>query len=284
MKPPLLQTVNLTRAFGTTKAVDELTLTCPPGMITILLGKNGAGKTTLMRLWAGLLAPTSGEVRVLGFDPRAPDGDSRRHIGWIGDGHTPPPECTVAQCLDLQAQADPQFDRTRAANILEAGKVDHRSAVHALSKGRNRSLLAALALGRPCPILLLDEPAEGLDVEARRHFYRAVRDHVNEHASTAVISTHILHDTEPVADTIAIIHQGRLLLRDDLEEMRDQIRILPPADFPPPDLPPDTKTVATSTDGTRILRRQAPWPQPDIPPIRPFNLEQLFLTLTGSSS
>jgi ABC-2 type transport system ATP-binding protein len=186
----------------------------------------------------------------------------------------------VQQCLDLQGQADPGFDHHAAARMLTDRNIATNDSVHSLSKGKLQTLLAACALGRPAPILLLDEPAEGMDIKARRDFYRAVRNHVDDHGSTAVISTHILHDIEPVADEIAIIHGGRLLLHESLEDMRDRIRILPPSDLPVVPLPPDSETIASSPDGTRMIRTRSSWPDPVLPPLRPFSLEELFLALT----
>ena len=277
MNPNIIETNSLCRAFGSKTALADVSFRTEPGMILVLLGKNGAGKTTLMRLLNGSIQPTAGQAGLLGFPARALPDRLRRVIGWIGENPRIPGSPTVRECLELQAAADPDFQIQAAHELLTERDIPLDSQTRSLSKGQVQWLLAACALARPCKVLLFDEPAEGMDPEARRRFYEHVRLHVNRHASTAVISTHIIHDIEPIADEIMILHKGRLLWHEPLEAMRDQLRIVSPDALDGP--LPGIRIIGTGPDGRVILRNNAPWPPQSLIPTQPFNLEYMFLAL-----
>jgi len=224
MSDPVIEARNLTRDFGRLRALDWLSLQVWPGHVLALLGPNGAGKSTFLRLVQGLLAPTAGQVRLLGRPSRRLPADLCRRVACVGQDQDPPPWATLRQLLALQAGASPRFDRPLAEDLCRRGGLSLGRSFGSLSKGQRRWVLAVLALAAGAEVLLLDEPAEGLDPAARRDLYDRVRDCVNERDAAAVVATHVIGDIERVADDVAIIHRGHLVLHAPLEELREQVR------------------------------------------------------------
>ena len=208
-----VSTVGLTRAFGNTRALDGLDLTIPRGAVTGLVGPNGAGKTTLLLILAALLAPDSGEVRVMGFDPMHDPFEVHRSVGWMPDFFGIYEGLTAAEYLELFAAAYnlPRASRApRARELLDLVGLPEFGdrQVHVLSRGQKQRLGLARALVHRPRLLLLDEPASGLDPRARFELRDLVRRQVDEGVSV-VISSHILAELEEMADSIVFVDKGR---------------------------------------------------------------------------
>lgn len=215
---------NLVHDFGGTPALCGLSLTVAPGRVLALLGPNGAGKTTFLKILGGFLQPASGQAEVLGGPARNPPPDRAARLAWMGDNHAPPPWATLGLLEELQAGAVPGFDRPFFRRLIQEQQLDPRRPFGALSKGQRRWVLAALALASRAGLILMDEPADGLDPAARRRLYDHLRDQVTDTACAAIVATHVIADVERVADDVAIIVHGCLVLHAPLEDLRDQAR------------------------------------------------------------
>ena len=226
-----VETEGLGRRFGNVRALDDLSLTIPAGCVLALLGPNGAGKTTLLRLLMGHLEPTTGRARVLGADARAMPPEVACRIASMGEGHAPPRWATGRNLFDLQRAAADAFDRAEAEQLCRHRAVPLDAHYSALSKGRRRWLLESLVLASRADLLLLDEPADGLDPSARRDLFDRLRDYVNDTGAGAIVATHVIGDVERVADDVALIDHGRLVLHEPLEDLREHVREveLPPS-------------------------------------------------------
>ena len=224
MDETAIRTEKLTREFGRLCALDGVTLDMPPGTVTALLGPNGAGKTTLIRLLLGLIEPTDGQAWMLGQSARALPSDVCARVVGMGEGHEPPRRARLTHLVDLQEGASAKFDRSRAMELLAEHGIRPRSRYGALSKGQKRWTLASLTLASGAEVLLLDEPADGMDPAARRRLYDHLREYVNRSAATVLVATHIISDIERVADEVAILRRGRLALHQSLEDLREQVR------------------------------------------------------------
>jgi ABC-2 type transport system ATP-binding protein len=224
MNDHAVRTVELRRDFGSVRAVDCLTLEIPKGSILLLLGSNGAGKTTLLRILMGLIQPTAGEAFILGSPAWPQPADAIAAVGYVGDRCEPPNWATLALLEDVQAGAAAAFDRAYFRELYRRRELPSNRPYGALSKGQRRWTLVSLALACRPRLILLDEPADGLDPSARRALYDALRDHVNQYETTAVVTTHVIADVERIGDDVAIIDRGRLLLHAPLEDLREQIR------------------------------------------------------------
>jgi len=233
MNSPAIQATNLSRHYGRTPALRNMDLDVPAGRILALLGPNGAGKTTFLKLVMGLIEPTTGQVSVLGHPSRSlPPQLAGKVVGMI-EGHEPPSWAKLELLAALQAGASPNFDFPFLKTFC-ADRSIWTKRYGALSKGQKRWLLAGLTLASRADLLLLDEPADGLDPAARRSFYDHLRDYATDLNATCVVATHIISDIERVADDVAILVRGRIALYGSLEDLREQVReIESPGDTTP---------------------------------------------------
>ena len=200
------------RSFGSVEAVRGIDLTAPPGEVTALVGPNGAGKTTLLLVLATLLVPDAGDVRVAGFDPVTESDQVRARMGWSPDVFGLYDNLTAREYLELFGEAY-RLGRSRAkARSMEllaqtrlTGYTDRP--VHTMSRGQKQRLGLARALVHDPEVLLLDEPASGLDPRSRVELRELLRELAR--AGTAVIvSSHLLGDLEELADRVVFVDDG----------------------------------------------------------------------------
>jgi ABC-2 type transport system ATP-binding protein len=209
----LAKTYRGTKKSGPKTALHGIDLQIPRGSLFGLLGPNGAGKSTFINILAGLVLKTSGEAKIWGIDI---DQDARRSRGAIGivpQELNLDPFFTPREALDLQAGlfGVPKAER-RTQELLEAvGLADKADAyARTLSGGMRRRLMVAKAMVHNPPVLVLDEPTAGVDIELRQGLWRYVKD-LNERGTTIVLTTHYLEEAEELCDTIAIINQGAVV-------------------------------------------------------------------------
>ncbi len=210
-----IETENLSKTYAGASgvALDSVSLKVPRGAFFGLLGPNGAGKSTLINILAGLVVKTSGTARVWGHDIEAEMRSARAAIGVVPQELNIDPFFTPRELLELQAGLYGVPKRARRTDaILDAvGLADKANAyARALSGGMRRRLLVAKALVHSPPVLVLDEPTAGVDVELRRQLWDYVRD-LNARGTTVLLTTHYLEEAEALCGTIAIINHGRLI-------------------------------------------------------------------------
>ena len=242
MSDHTVQTTDLGRDFGDVKALDGVNLGLSKGTILTLLGPNGAGKTTLLRILMGLIEPTRGQAFVLSSPSRSQPGDVAGRIAYVGDRCEPANWATPAMLEHFQASAQAAFDRGLFRKNLKRRGLSLRRPYGSLSKGQRRWVLTSLALASRPELILLDEPADGLDPAARKVLYDSIRDHVSGNDATVIVATHIIGDVERVADEVAIIDGGRLILHAPLEDLREHVRQV---EIPASDSPPDLGNVVS---------------------------------------
>jgi ABC-2 type transport system ATP-binding protein len=229
----MIETHDLSKYFDEFKAVDGVSLTVKPGQILALLGQNGAGKTTTVRMLTALLNPTRGWAQVNGYDVVKQAADVRASVGVLTEQHGLYVRMTSQEYLNFFGEVyrlDPVVRKARINYLLEYfGLSEARNKrVGEYSKGMRQKLALARALMHEPPVLLLDEPTSAMDPESAR----LVRDEIARLKSsqrTIVICTHNLAEAEALADIIAIIYRGRILLSGSLDELKQQI--LGPVEF-----------------------------------------------------
>jgi len=201
---------------GGKQALNEVSFDVPRGQIFGLLGPNGAGKSTLINILAGLVVKTSGAVTIWGFDIDERPRNSKRSIGVVPQEIIFDPFFTPRETLEIQAglYGVPAADR-RSDELLAAMHLTDKAHAYSrtLSGGMKRRLLVAKAMVHSPPILVLDEPTAGVDVELRRQLWDYVR-RLNREGVTIVLTTHYLEEAEQLCDRIAIIHHGRLIANE----------------------------------------------------------------------
>jgi ABC-2 type transport system ATP-binding protein len=201
---------------GGKRALDGVTLEVPRGQIFGLLGPNGAGKSTMINILAGLVTKSGGSASIWGFDIDAHPRNAKRSIGIVPQEILFDPFFTPKEALELQAglYGIPKAQRQTAA-LLKAVRLEDKADAYArtLSGGMKRRLLVAKAMVHSPPILVLDEPTAGVDVELRQQLWDYVRT-LNREGVTIVLTTHYLEEAEELCDRIAIINHGKLIANE----------------------------------------------------------------------
>jgi ABC-2 type transport system ATP-binding protein len=214
----------VTRSFGGVHAVRGMTFHARPGAVTGLVGPNGSGKTTLLLILATLLRPDSGRVRVAGIDPTSAPRTARPLIGWMPDTLGAWPSLTASETLVTTAR---MYGMSRpAANVrarellTQVGLTElARSRARVLSRGQKQRLGLARALVHDPPVLLLDEPASGLDPQARVALRTMLRGFAAE-GRTVLVSSHVLSELEEVVDDAVFVAEGRTFSSERIDAAR----------------------------------------------------------------
>jgi ABC-2 type transport system ATP-binding protein len=222
--PPCIEVNRLTRTFDAKTALNDVSLTVPTGGVFGLIGGNGAGKTTLIKHLLGMLRAEQGSVRVFGQDPIANPVGVLGRIGYLSEDRDLPDWMRVRELMNYTQAFFPNWDERYAEELRDAFDLNPEARIKTLSRGQRAraGLLAALA-HRP-PLLVLDEPSSGLDPVVRRDILSAIIRTIADEGRTVLFSSHLLDEVERVADRVAIIHQGRLLLTATMDDVKDRHR------------------------------------------------------------
>ncbi len=207
-------------------ALDNVSFDVPRGSIFGLLGPNGAGKSTLINILAGLVNKTSGKATIWGFDIDEHPRNAKASIGIVNQEITFDPFFTPFETLEIAAglYGVPRAKR-RTMELLRAVHLEDKARAYArtLSGGMKRRLMVAKAMTHSPPVLVLDEPTAGVDIELRQQLWAYVK-HLNEQGVTVVLTTHYLEEAEQLCDRIAIINGGRLVANEPTRELVGRAR------------------------------------------------------------
>src|SRR5262245_48959938 len=219
-----IQTDTLTKLFGGITAVDGVTLTVERGEVFGVLGPNGAGKTTMVRLLNGVLAPSAGTCRVLGFDPATEGSEVRRRTGVLTESPALYERMTARENLRFfgtMYDVPEEKLSLRAAAVLEAFGLAERAdgKVGGFSKGMKQRLALARALLHEPEVLFLDEPTAALDPEAARRVTELIMEFTRQAGRTVFLCTHYLPEAQRLCDRVAVLSSGRLIATGPLSEL-----------------------------------------------------------------
>jgi len=222
MTEAAIELIDLCKTYkGGKQALDNVSLSVPRGQVYGLLGPNGAGKSTIINILAGLVNKTSGTARVWGFDIDAHTRNAKNSIGIVNQEILFDPYFTPFETLEIQAgyYGVPK-EKRRSMELLRAVHLDDKANAYSrsLSGGMKRRLMVAKAMVHSPPILVLDEPTAGVDVELRQQLWAYVRQ-LNEGGVTIVLTTHYLEEAEELCDRIAIINHGKVITDKPTREL-----------------------------------------------------------------
>ena len=224
MTDVVFETRGLTRYFGKKCALRDLSLSLSRGCVLGFLGRNGSGKTTAIRMLLGFLPPTRGSATLLGHDCRDLPPEVRARVGHMAEGHPVYGWMTPAETGAFQAKQHPGWDPGVFNNVLEHFRIAGRTRARTLSRGQRAGLCLAMTLAQRPEVLVLDDPALGLDAVARRALLQAMVHFTKEEGRAILFSSHMLADVERVADRIAILDQGVLKANCPVDAFRDRMR------------------------------------------------------------
>jgi ABC-2 type transport system ATP-binding protein len=233
-------TSGLTRYFGSKCAVDTVSFRVPRGSVFAFIGRNGAGKTTTIRMILGLLEPTRGTSSVLGYDSISLPPKARARIGYMAEGHPVYAWMRVGQYATFQRGFYDHWNQQIFTSVIDYFAISPRTKAGHLSHGQRAGLHLAMTLAIEPEILILDDPATGLDPSARRSLLEAMIYFTRSRERTIFISTHLLDDVERVADCVAVLDYSVLRVCCSADTFRERVRRLvarfpgePPRKLPP---------------------------------------------------
>ena len=218
-KGPAIELVGLTKRFGRTLAVDNLSLEVVRGSTFGLIGPNGAGKSTTIKMLMGMLSTTAGEARVLGMDVFAQTTRMKQRVGYVPESHYIYRWMRVGEVIGFCRSFYESWNDQTCQEILDLFGLDLRKKVRHLSKGMVVKLALLLAVSHDAELLVLDEPMTGLDPIVREEFLDGVLRTICQREQTVLFSTHTLDDVQRLADTVGILHDGRLLVHRNIDDL-----------------------------------------------------------------
>jgi len=222
----ILQMRDIHRSFEPgIPVLDGVDLTVRSGEVVGLLGRNGAGKTTLLHIAMGMLHQQSGTVGVFGLDPLKRPVDVKRRVGFVSENQILPEYLRVREVVDLHRSLFPTWDEHMARNLGERFTIKPDARIKTLSKGQARQVALLCALSHRPELLLLDEPAGGLDPLARREFLETAIEALNETGTTIVFSSHYLSDVERLAGRVVMLHNAGVLIDASMDELHESFSI-----------------------------------------------------------
>ncbi len=215
---PILECNNLTKTYAGVTALDHIDLAIDPGRIVGLLGPNGSGKTTLIKLAAGLLQPTQGQILI---DGKKPSPETNAVLSYLPERIALSQWMKVTQVLDFFCDFYKDFDRSAAEAMLAQLQIAPNQVLKQMSKGTKEKVQLILAMSRKAKLYLLDEPIGGVDPATRDYILHTILSNYNPEAAV-IISTHLIGDVEQILDEVVFLSRGQIALHDSCEAIREQ--------------------------------------------------------------
>ena len=215
-KLPAVGLYDLTKAYGSSVALNQVNLELPAGKIIGLLGPNGSGKTTLIKILAGLLQPTKGEVRICGLTPGV---ETKEVVSYLPERMYFNSGMRVNECIALFRDFYEDFDEARAREMLSILNVPETAKLKTLSKGTREKVQLVLVMARRAKLYLLDEPIGGVDPAARDYILHTIVT-AYEPGATVIVSTHLIRDVEPILGGFVFLNNGTVVMSGDADEVR----------------------------------------------------------------
>jgi ABC-2 type transport system ATP-binding protein len=220
----------LTKRYGSTVAVDNISFEIPAGRIIGLIGPNGSGKTSTLKAALGLI-PFDGELKVLGLDPRTQRDQLMEQVCFIADVAVLPRWLRVGDAVDFVAGIHPRFDRKKAEAYIAHTKLKPSMKVKEMSKGMIVQLHLALVMAIDAKLLVLDEPTLGLDILYRKQFYQNLLEDYFDEEKTIIVTTHQVEEIEHILSDLMFIREGKITLSASMDEVSERfVEVMVPAE------------------------------------------------------
>lgn len=204
-----------------TPVLDGISFAVDAGEVIGLLGKNGAGKTTLLYIAMGMLEVQDGQALVFGLNPRRDVVEVKRRVGFVSEDQALPGFFTANQVMDVHRGLFPTWEEDMARDLMRRFELPAERRVGKMSKGQARQLALLCAVAHRPELLILDEPAGGLDPHARREFLETSIRLLNETGTTILFSSHHMNDVERMASRLLMLHEGQIWIDSELDEIRE---------------------------------------------------------------
>ena len=214
----ILSCRGLTKQYGTTTALNSIDLDLPAGSVIGLLGPNGSGKSTFIKIAAGLLTSTSGELLIDGYKPGV---KTKEIVSYLPDHDYLNDWMSVNQLVKMFEDFYADFDKEKAFDMIQRLDIKRESMLKTLSKGTREKVQLILTMSRKAKLYLLDEPIGGVDPAARDYILNTIIGNYNENAAV-LISTHLIADVEPVLTHAVFIKNGKIVRAGEVDDIREE--------------------------------------------------------------
>ncbi len=282
----MLELKNVTKTFGTFKALDDLSMTVSKGAVYGLVGPNGAGKSTAIRHITGIYRPDCGSITLEGL-PVYENPQVKQTLGYIPDDVFYFPSATMEDMRRFYRGMYPNFDDALFERLYEVFQLPKKSPIRRFSKGMQKQAAFHLTISCRPEVLVLDEPVDGLDPVMRRQVMSLILSDVAERGTTVLISSHNLRELEDVCDHVGIMDHGRMLLERSLADMQGStVKVQLVGEVPEHlDVVHETtsgrlKTLVVRGDAETVTRQVAAG-KPDYFDVLPLSLEEIFIYELG---
>ena len=220
---PVLKFEGVYRSYGSTVVLNGVDLAVHPGEVCGLIGRNGAGKTTLLKIGMGMLHPHGGSVRTFGMSPTDEPVSVKKRIGYVAEDQVLPPGSSISDLIAFHRYLFPRWDAGLEKQLLERFSLDPDKKIKHLSKGQAREVALLCAVCHRPELLILDEPAGGLDPATRREFLETSIHLLNQEGTAILFSSHHMGDVERIGGRVVLLDKGKVLLDRDLTTLREEI-------------------------------------------------------------
>lgn len=216
----------VTKTFRGRPVLKNVDWSVKTGHIHGLIGANGAGKTTLLRLALGVLSADQGSLTVAGERVGQDSAEMRQRVHYVASGHPMAGGFRTGEWVRYASLLYDRWDSERISRLLKALELDPAAAIGQLSTGQQISLKLAIAIAARPDVMLLDEPTNGLDVVVKRQILQLIIDMAASEGTTIVMATHNIQDVERMADSISVLYEGRMVLTEDIDAMKQSVNCL----------------------------------------------------------
>ena len=293
---PILEFHDIARSFKKgVPVLNGVTFSVSRGEVVGLLGRNGAGKTTLIHIAMGLLSAHGGAVRVFGVSPFDDPVAVKRRVGFVSEEQVLPPRSTIAELIAFHRYLFGRWDDALERQLLDRFALSPSSKIHRLSKGQARQVALLCAVCHRPELLLLDEPAGGLDPVARREFLETSIQLLNREGTAILFSSHQMGDVERIGGRIVLLNEGKVRIDRDLDRIREDVCVAMIPRTSAPDaaalesLPGCLRVRAVFDDWHVVVEGDADAVRGQLKALSPANnircvrvpLEELFIELVG---
>ena len=254
MRKASIELVNLTKSYGSSRGIENVSFVVEPGEVLGFLGPNGAGKTTAMRVLMGLIAKTSGDARVLGFDVSKRDPHMLARIGYLPGTFAAYKNLTGAEYLKFFSKMRGVDNHRQIHHLAERLDLNLDRHIHDLSKGNRQKVGLIQAFMHTPDVLILDEPTSGLDPLVQ-HEFELMLDEAKDRGAAVLLSSHVLSDVEYLANRVAIISEGKLVLVDEINNLKKRARRRIEITFPVEVAPEAFRSIPGVTEAHAIGNR-----------------------------
>lgn len=217
----IIEARGLSKSYGSTRALDDVSLTIPSGRIVGLIGPNGAGKTTALKAILGL-TPYEGRLQVLGLNPHSQRQRLMHEVCFIADTAILPRWIRVSELIEFVERVHPRFSREKCEAFLRETRIDPKMRVKAMSKGMVVQMHLAIVMAIDARLLVLDEPTLGLDILHRKSFYERLLNDYFDQQKTILVTTHQVEEIEHILSDVIFIQDGRIVLDTAMDALPER--------------------------------------------------------------